>query len=131
MSKSKKVLLGIAISLACASGANAAEFTIKNECSASGKSITALVYDEKDIVVAVPIASVRNLPKGRTLPLDGLVSGSEYKIHFTGNCEAKAKLKLFATNMAVELGNFTCPNSGTMDYWVHNKKPGMHIECGS
>lgn len=130
MSKSKKVLLGIAISLACASGASAAEFTIKNECTQSGKSLNALVYNENDIVVTVPIASARNVPKGRSLGIDGLVSGNEYKIHFTGNCEVKAEFKIFATNMSFESGNYTCPNSGSLDIWVHNKKPGMHIECG-
>lgn len=129
MSKTTKVLLGLAISVACASGANAAQFTLKNECSDRGSKLSALVYDEADFAVTVPIASVKNLPKGRKVPLDGLISGNKYKIHITGSCEVGGKVKFLATNIKADLGTHTCPSSGTVDFWMHDKKPGMDIEC--
>jgi len=129
MKKTTKILLGVAICLVCASGANAAAITIKNECSDTGSKLSALVYDEKDIAVTIPIASVKNLPKGRKLSLDGLVAGHEYKLHITGSCKIGGKVKFMATNVNVDLGTHTCPSSGTVDFWMHNKKPGMDIEC--
>lgn len=107
------------MSLLLATPSEASGLSVKNSCI---NSLTALVYDEKDISVIVPAASARNISMGKTMRMSGLSSSHTYKVHFTGSCSS---VKMVVLNRK----SFPCQIHGTLEAWLNNVKSNDSITC--